>query len=468
MAEFDITKLFQDVSELDTGAKAGQKKLSYLDISVLHPDPDNFYELSGIEELAANIELFGLQQPVLVRPAEDGYIIVSGHRRTAAIRQLVEEGREDLRQVPCLIEDAPGSPELQKLRLIYANSDTRRMSSAELARQAEEVEALLYALKEQGMEFPGRMRDYVAEACKMSKSKLARLKVIRDNLKPAVLREAWEAGRLNESCAYEIARRSETAQDMASQLLHRITAISAEELAALMDGLERQAESHERVQKSVEAACTRFAAGASAGPGVEECLAARWQDDRDFFSLLEVYVEGFIRRAGTMGVCRKDNIQSLQRGLRNSGAGCSEHAYSAYGSKGLQLSSMARAIEPITRNWAETYDMLAAIAINRLREMPRQAEPESPADCQGPATADACEPKWFDGLPRKAGRYVARFDLGGGDSIDHLVEYDAWDRIFYFAYGDAPVEFPCIGWWPVPDGQEEEYGIPADDWEDDE
>lgn len=467
MAEFDITKLFQEVSALDTGAKAGQKKLSYLDISVLHPDPDNFYELSGIEELAANIELFGLQQPVLVRPAEDGYIIVSGHRRTAAIRQLVEDGREDLRQVPCLIEDAPGSPELQKLRLIYANSDTRRMSSAELARQAEEVEALLYALKEQGMEFPGRMRDYVAEACKMSKSKLARLKVIRDSLKPALLREAWETGRLNESCAYEIARRPEMAQDMASQLLHRITAMGAEELAALMDGLERQAESHERVQKSVEASIQRFSDLAEAAGGLDGYLAQRRREDEDFFVVLGEFAERFCRRLPEMGLSRKANIQALQRALRNSAGGSWDVSYSAH-DKGLQLHAGSRGMEPVTRNWTEAYDMLAAIAINRLRGMPMQVQPECPADCQGPATADVSEPEWFDGLPRKAGRYVARFDLGGGDSIDRLVEYDAWDRIFYLAYADTPVELPCIGWWPAPDGQEEAYGIPEDDWEEDE
>lgn len=37
-------------------------------------------------------------------------------------------------------------------------------------------------LKEEGVEFPGRMRDHVAEACKVSKSKIARLKVIREGL----------------------------------------------------------------------------------------------------------------------------------------------------------------------------------------------------------------------------------------------------------------------------------------------
>lgn len=95
---------------------------------------------------------------------------------------------------------------LQELRLIYGNSDTRKLSSADISKQAERVESLLYQLKEAGVEFPGRMRDHVAQACQVSASKLARLKTIRDKLIPLNYRELWEDGRLNEQTAYAIAR----------------------------------------------------------------------------------------------------------------------------------------------------------------------------------------------------------------------------------------------------------------------
>ena len=76
-----------------------------------------------------------------------------------------------------------------------------------LARQkAERVEALLYQLKEEGVEFPGRMRDHVAEACKVSKSKLSRLKVIRDKLAPDIYAGYYEKGLIKEDPAYELAR----------------------------------------------------------------------------------------------------------------------------------------------------------------------------------------------------------------------------------------------------------------------
>ena len=194
-----------------------QRQIEYIDIDKIDGDARNFYAVTQIDDLAANIELFGLQQPLLVRTSPDDparVIIISGHRRRAAIAKLVGEGRDDLRLIPCIREQEAGSEALQELRLIYANSDTRDLSSAEVSKQAERVEALLYQLKEEGYDFPGRMRDHVAEACKVSKSKLSRLKVIRENLTPK-WREAWEANKVNESVAYSVAQMPEYHQSLA-------------------------------------------------------------------------------------------------------------------------------------------------------------------------------------------------------------------------------------------------------------
>ena len=128
---------------------------------------------------------------------------MSGHRRLAAVRRLVEDGRGELRDVQCIVERNQGSAAFLELRLIYANSDTRKMTSFEMDKQAQRIEALLYQLKEEGFEFPGRMRDLVAEVCKVSKSKLARLAVIRKNLDER-WQTGWEKGKLAESAAYAL------------------------------------------------------------------------------------------------------------------------------------------------------------------------------------------------------------------------------------------------------------------------
>lgn len=203
-----LKTLAQPVSNSDTG----REQIEYIDVDLLDKDQNNFYQLSDLDALADNIATVGLQQPIRVRDGENGHVvIVSGHRRTAAIRKLVEEGRTDLREVPCIRERGEASPALQELRLIYANSSTRALSSSEISQQVEKVRDLLYQLKEEGYEFPGRMRDHVAEACKISKSKLARLDVIRKGLAPDIRKAYWEGSHsksLSEDAAYTLSRLS--------------------------------------------------------------------------------------------------------------------------------------------------------------------------------------------------------------------------------------------------------------------
>lgn len=214
--KFDITKFAATLPEAvpESGTR---EQIEYIDEAKLSGDGENFYSMEGIEALAQNIELVGLQQPLRVRPDPDdegGYIVVSGHRRLTAIRTICKADEPELwRTVPCIVERGELSPAMRELRLIYANSDTRRMSNADLSAQAERVEKLLYQLQEEGVEFPGRMRDHVAEVCQISKSKLARLKVIREGLsKSEQIAKAWEKGELPEAAALEIARMDDETQ----------------------------------------------------------------------------------------------------------------------------------------------------------------------------------------------------------------------------------------------------------------
>ena len=208
---FNLADVLKDVPKSDTG----REQIEYIRLDLIDEDPNNFYQLSDIDKLAANIELCGLQQPIRLRPipGSDHYRIVSGHRRRKAVEMLAQENSERWSEVHCIIEADEASPALQQLRLIYANANTRTMTSAELSEQAVQVEKLLYQLKEDGYEFPGRMRDHVAQAVGSSKSKLARLKVIRDSLS-SVWRPSYEIGDLSESTAYELAKISADLQDL--------------------------------------------------------------------------------------------------------------------------------------------------------------------------------------------------------------------------------------------------------------
>lgn len=223
MAKFDMGEFAKTLAQPVSESGTGREQIEYIDVDSLDSDPGNFYALRDLDDLATNIATIGLQQPIRVRAGEGGHVvIVSGHRRAEAIRKLVAEGRTDLREVPCIRELDDASPALRELRLIYANSSTRDLTAAELSHQAEKVRELLYQLQEEGFDFPGRMRDHVAEACKISRSKLARLEKIQKGL-ASCYRDAWEAGTLPEDTADALSSLPEYVQERIKRVCPKTT-----------------------------------------------------------------------------------------------------------------------------------------------------------------------------------------------------------------------------------------------------
>lgn len=200
---FDITEFVKSVPNRDSS----MEQIEYIPLEKLLPDPDNFYSMAGIDELAANIETAGLQQPlrVYINPeSPECYTILSGHRRHAALQMLAKDDPEKWGMAPCIVERDNVPIEARKLRLLLANRDTRKLTSADLDRQASDMEKYIVALKEQGYRFPGRLSDYVAQCLSTSKTKLNRLKVIREGLIPE-WRKMWEDGKVNDSVGYALA-----------------------------------------------------------------------------------------------------------------------------------------------------------------------------------------------------------------------------------------------------------------------
>lgn len=210
MKPFNIAQVLADAGvNNDTSAR---KQIEYIPIGQIEADPGNFYDLPKLEGLANSISIIGLQEPVVVRPVEDGrYRIISGHRRTAALRILIDRGEHD-DKVMCIVERQQESEALTQLKLIMGNSENRVLTSAEQARQVEETQQLIYQLKQEGFDFPGRVRDYVSDICKISTGKIARLQVIRSQLVPGFL-NLWEAGKLKDSVAYALAKQPPVRQN---------------------------------------------------------------------------------------------------------------------------------------------------------------------------------------------------------------------------------------------------------------
>lgn len=203
--KFDLGELTRALArDVPESGTEGRDQIEYIDIDLIDSDPSNFYELRDIPDLAGDIETVGLQQPLLVRPGEDGHVVlISGHRRRAALQLLVDEGKERFRQVPC-IRKTGGNALVYEMQLIFANAHTRVLTNAEIGKQAARLEEIFYQLKEQGYEFPGRMIDHVAEACNIKRAKLGRLKKIEAHLAPCY-KPLWDAGDLPENTADALA-----------------------------------------------------------------------------------------------------------------------------------------------------------------------------------------------------------------------------------------------------------------------
>lgn len=235
--KFDLGELTRALAgDVPESGTEGREQIEYIDIGLIDSNPGNFYELRDIPDLAGDIETVGLQQPLLVRPGEDGHVVlISGHRRRAALQLLVDEGKEQFRKVPC-IRKTGGNPLVYEMQLIFANAHTRVLTNAEIGKQAARLEEIFYQLKEQGYEFPGRMIDHVAEACNIKRAKLGRIKKIFTHLAPCY-KPLWDAGNLPEDTADALAGLPQEVQERIKRVCPKKTP-TANAIRSMGDRLE--------------------------------------------------------------------------------------------------------------------------------------------------------------------------------------------------------------------------------------
>lgn len=381
-----------DYLKTDGASELNTEQIVKIDLDRIDPDPNNFYSLEGIDELAANIELVGLLDALRVRPQGERFVIVSGHRRRAAC-MLIRDGGNPMfdNGLPCIIELGEAGETMRELRMIFANSSTRVMSSAEISKQAERVTELLYQLKEQGVDFPGRMREHVAQACQVSESKLARLHAIRKNLID-VYRLSFDAGKLTESNAYLLSRESQTTQrGVFTRIGPTASGLTVNELEAVIASARNRKATTEEPQ-TVSPVRSSFDA--------EAYLEERAREDHNFFEMLSAEADTFINNMGAVN-SRQEGTQLLKENLGRYHHGWYNGKFDVTcNPKGVRLWDVnhKRGGEDITRTWTDVYDMLCTIALNR-------AAVNIGAETEDVSRMDASEPAWQIGKPAEPGWY---------------------------------------------------------------
>lgn len=177
----------------------------------IYPNERNFYEISGIEELANEIRLLGLVENLVVKyePCEKGdYKIIGGERRYLALQRLNEEGVNGFDIVTCQIMELADEHQ-EEIALIIANS-YRDKSVKDILEEESRLKSNLQYMKDNNIPVKGydlnkgRLRDVIASMMHTSKTKIAQIESINKNLIPE-FRKELEEGRLRFSAAYELA-----------------------------------------------------------------------------------------------------------------------------------------------------------------------------------------------------------------------------------------------------------------------
>ena len=233
--KFNLTDLLnsrsKELEEVGGGqqeeSKAGQqdnalREIINIDVKDLIPSQDNFYHVD--DELKRSIELVGVLQPLLVSKPENGkYKVIAGHRRRLAVLSLLEEGKEEMRFVPCVFKKEDVR---DRLALIMANR-FRDKTDWEKMMEAIQAEELAKELKkEYGLN--GRTREVLAEITGTTEAQLGRYKSIYNNLSARLMKNFKESI-INVSVAVELCGMSEEGQEKAADRVEEAGTLSLTE-----------------------------------------------------------------------------------------------------------------------------------------------------------------------------------------------------------------------------------------------
>lgn len=183
---------------------------------------ENFYsmEQESIEELAKSILIVGLQQPIVLGKVEDEYRIISGHRRRAALVYLIANGYDNFREVDSLCTEMTDN--MFNLNLIIGNAFNRRLTDTDILIQEQKLKEYLIKAKDNGeIEIKGKLRDCIADLMKLSRTKVAQIEAINNNLVEEAKEEVMK-GQINFSNAYEMSKLPEEKQkELVEQMKER-------------------------------------------------------------------------------------------------------------------------------------------------------------------------------------------------------------------------------------------------------
>jgi len=162
-----LEALFNEVEinmhETDRSADSHEGIL-FLDLNDIKPNskqPRKNFPDEKIDELARSIETHGIIQPIMVRPAGEGYEIVAGERRWRAAR------RTSLKQIPCIVREL--SEEQNMLVAIIENMQREDLNPMEEAEALNQMITTFGLTQEEVSKSVGKSRPYITNVLRLLK-----------------------------------------------------------------------------------------------------------------------------------------------------------------------------------------------------------------------------------------------------------------------------------------------------------
>lgn len=407
-----------DMSEFLTPIEGVPESGTTLEIAVddILDNPRNFYprpDNAALAELMESIRANGLLEPPTVVPDTDGkYRLISGHSRMAALRLLAANRDEAVAKqfstVLCRV--LPAMTEEQELCAVIEANRQRVKSPALLAQEAERLTAMYIRRREAGEDLPGRIRDRVAEAMKVNKTKLANLSAIKRGLKAPGLVRKWEAGELPEAAALEIARMDDETQ---YRLLDWV--IDNRRSYTIKD-VQEFAKSRAKDEQAIE--------------------------DEKYIELLG-HIRESLKRELKGCKNREEGIEALKKAFRWAGGGYKDFDWQGE-AKGLRMCGKDR--KYILRPWATVWDMLAAMS---MQDGPVQAsETREKAKSKEERNEELFALRWYESdVEPPDGAHIVLIDETGLVDDDEYIGgrlksgYNDWDEVLLWTlHPDDPAQ----------------------------
>lgn len=221
MAKFDLKGMLSERSAQEIDLP--EQKTVYRNPEDLIPSKDNFYSTEDTEKLKQSIRALGILQPLLIEERDGKDYLLAGHRRRKCCLELIKEGLERFKRIPCVykpkieLSAETETDEIVRKMVIIQSNTYREKTDWEKMTESLQMEELVKELREK-TDLEGKTREIVSDLIGASSTQIGRYHSISSNLSGELM-DAFKQNKLNVSTAAELAGLNEKYQNEACKLL---------------------------------------------------------------------------------------------------------------------------------------------------------------------------------------------------------------------------------------------------------